>query len=115
VTFHGFVNGQQKRELFMKASLFIFPTRYKNEAFPLSILEAFSYGVPVVTTDEGSIPFIVDEKSGVIVSNLDDLPLALDEAIEKIVNQETSYYCRKRYLDNFSLKQFEENLVEILR
>ena len=113
VTFHGFVNGKQKRELFMNASLFIFPTRYENEAFPLSILEAFSYGLPVVSTDEGSIPFIVDEKSGVVVSNLEELPLALDDTLEKLVNKETSYYCRKRYLENFSLEQFEENLVQI--
>jgi len=113
VTFHGFVNGEQKRELFMNASLFIFPTRYENEAFPLSILEAFSYGLPVVSTDEGSIPFILDEKSGVVVSNLEDLPLALDDTLEKLVNKETSYYCRTRYLENFSLEQFEDNLVKI--
>jgi glycosyltransferase involved in cell wall biosynthesis len=113
VTFHGFVNGEQKKELFMKASLFILPTKY--EAFPLSILEAFSYGLPVIVTDEGSIPFIVDNGSGVIVSDLNELDLALDEVLNNLVNKETSYYCRKRYLDNFSLEQFENNLVEIFQ
>jgi glycosyltransferase involved in cell wall biosynthesis len=115
VTFHGFVNGEQKRELFMKASLFVFPTRYENEAFPLSILEAFSYGLPVLVTDEASIPFIVDNKSGVIVSKMEELPSALENALDKFLNKETSYYCRKRYLENFSLEQFENNLVEIFR
>jgi len=111
VTFHGFVNGEQKRKLFMKASLFILPTKY--EAFPLSLLEAFSYGLPVISTDEGSIPFIVDNDSGVIVSNLEELDLALDKTLDSLVNKETSYYCRKRYLNNFSLEQFEDNLVKL--
>jgi len=111
VTFHGFVNGEQKKELFEISNILIFPTTY--EAFGLVIIEAFSYGLPVIATDEGSIPFIVDDKSGVVVSGLEDLSLALDDTLEKLVNKETSYYCRKRYLENFSLEQFEENLVQI--
>lgn len=111
VTFHGFVNGEQKKELFENSSIFIFPTRYENEAFPLSILEAFSYGLPVISTDEASIPFIIDDKSGICIDNLNDLPKALDSMIEKLINRESARYCRKRYLENFSLEQFEENLI----
>jgi glycosyltransferase involved in cell wall biosynthesis len=115
VTFHGFVNGDQKKELFESSHLFIFPTRYKNEAFPLSILEAFSYGLPVLATDEGSIPFIIDDSSGIVITNLEELEVAFDNALQKFVNIETAKYCRKRYLENFSLEQFEENLLEVLR
>ncbi len=113
VTFHGFVNGEQKKALFEKAHIFIFPSRYENEAFPLSILEAFSYGLPVLSTDEGSIPYIVDKRSGVIVQDLSELQIKLEEAIDTLVNRESSEYCRKRYIDNFSLEQFEKNLVRI--
>ena len=115
VTFHGFVNGAQKKELFEKSNIFIFPTRYKNEAFPLSVLEAFSYGLPCLSTDEGSIPFIIDDKSGVVVDDLNDLEKGFENIKENYINIETSKYCRKRYLENFSLEQFEENLLEILR
>jgi glycosyltransferase involved in cell wall biosynthesis len=115
VTFHGFVNGDQKKELFEKSNIFIFPTRYKNEAFPLSVLEAFSYGLPVLSTDEGSIPFIIDEKSGVVINDLDKLDLAFEEILEKYINIETARYCRKRYIENFSLEQFEKKLLEVLR
>jgi len=115
VTFHGFVNGEQKRELFEKSHLFIFPTRYKNEAFPLSILEAFSYGLPCLSTDEGSISFIIDEKSGVIVNDLDNLSFGFDTILEDYNNIATVIYCRKRYLENFSLEQFEENLLKVLK
>jgi glycosyltransferase involved in cell wall biosynthesis len=115
VIFHGFVNGNQKKELFEKASIFVFPTRYKNEAFPLSILEAFSYGVPTLSTDEGSIPYIIDNKSGRVVSTLEALPSAFETIINDFVNKESAVYCRQRYLGNFSLEQFEENLVEIFK
>jgi glycosyltransferase involved in cell wall biosynthesis len=114
VYFHGFVSGEEKQELFKKAHLFIFPTRYKNEAFPLSILEALSYGVPVIATDEGSIPYILNEKSGIVLSDVDNLPQALKEAKDTLVNQKTAYYCRKHYLDNFTLDKFEDNLISVL-
>jgi len=115
VTFHGFVNGDEKQKLFKKSHLFIFPTRYKNEAFPLSILEALSYGLPTISTDEGSIPYILDERSGVTLHDVNKLPEALDEAQAILLNKKTSMYCRKRYLDNFSLEQFEDNLVNVLK
>lgn len=115
VTFYGFVNGEQKQELFKKASLFIFPTRYKNEAFPLSILESLSYGVPVLATNEGSIPFIIDDKSGIVISDIKDLENSFDNMIDKFINIDTAKYCSQRYLDNFSLEQFEENLIEVLK
>ena len=67
VFFHGFVSGKKKMELFKNANIFAFPTRYKNETFPLSILESLSYGVPIIATNEGSIPDILDNQSGIIL------------------------------------------------
>jgi glycosyltransferase involved in cell wall biosynthesis len=115
VTFHGFVNDEEKKKLFENTSVFIFPTRYENEAFPLSILEAFSYGLPVISTDEASIPFIIDDKSGIVIESLSNLLNAFNDAIDRFVNITSAQYCRKRYLDNFSLEQFEENLVRIFK
>lgn len=115
VVFHGFVDGVKKDKLFKQASIFIFPTKYENEAFPLSILEAFSYGIPAVSTNEGSIPSIIDEKSGLVVEDLDFLSEAVDDALGMFANINTARYCRKRYLDNFSLEIFEKRLVKIFK
>ena len=114
VTFHGFINGAEKQKLFEQSHLFIFPTRYPNEAFPLSILEALSYGLPVLSTDEGSIPYILDNQCGIIVENLDNLLDGLKMALNQFMNLETSQYCRDRYMQNFTLQQFEKNLVRTL-
>jgi glycosyltransferase involved in cell wall biosynthesis len=113
VFFHGFVSGNEKQELFKKSHLLLFPTQ--NESFGLVILEALSYGVPVIATDEGSIPYILNEKIGIVLSDIDNLPQALEEARDTLVNQETSIYCRKHYLDNFTLDKFEDNLISVLK
>ncbi|EDQ01563.1 glycosyltransferase family 4 protein [Shewanella benthica] len=115
VTFHGFVNGSEKAELLQQASLLIFPTRYRFESFGLVVIEALSYGVPVIATDEGSIPFILDESCGVIIDDTDKLSEALEQAEHNLLNKETALYCRQRYLNNFSLEQFEINLIEVLK
>ena len=113
ITYHGFVKNVQKDILLKKSHMLVYPS--KNDAFPLTILEAFSYGLPVVATNEGSIPFIIDNNSGIVVKNINDLPQAFDKALNKFINKQTAEYCRKRYLDNFSLEQFEEKLIKVLK
>lgn len=53
-------------EYLQAADLFVFPT--ENDAFPSSLIEAMSCGLPVVTTPVGAIKTIVaHEKTGLIV------------------------------------------------
>ena len=112
VFYHGFVSGSQKAELFRKAHLLLYPS--KNDAFPLTLLESLSYGVPIVATNEGSTPYILDSRSGIVVTNISQLREALIKAKEKFLNQESAFYCRQRYVENFSVEQFENNLVDVL-
>lgn len=112
VVYHGFVSGDEKDSLFKSSHLLLYPS--KNDAFPLTLLESLSYGVPVIATNEGSIPYILDEKSAIVLYDVNELAEALEHAKQKLLNKETAIHCRQRYLDNFSLEQFEENLVNIL-
>ena len=113
VVYHGFVSGKQKSQLFKKAHLLLYPS--KNDAFPLTLLESLSYCVSVIATNEGSIPYILDEQSGIILNDVNKLKEALEQARKQLLNKETAMYCRQRYLDNFSLEQFEDNLVNNLK
>ena len=57
--------GEEKNTFFQQADIFILPTM--NECFPLVILEAMEYKLPVISTNEGGIPDIVkDGENGLI-------------------------------------------------
>ncbi|RXT55113.1 glycosyl transferase family 1 [Bosea sp. Tri-44] len=63
--------------LFRRSDLFVFPTL--ADTFPLSILEAMSYGLPVLASNVGGIPHQLDEKCGRLVK-----PGAAGELIDAI-------------------------------
>jgi len=81
----GFVSEEEKQELLKNAEVFLFPTFY--EGFGLPILEAQSAGVPVVASNNSSIPEVVcpdchskRSVSGVEESNLKIQSRSLDYA-----------------------------------
>jgi glycosyltransferase involved in cell wall biosynthesis len=62
-------------EVYDAADIFLNGSEIDNQ--PLSILEAFSCGLPVVTTDAGGIPDIVqDRRTGMVVSRGDHVEIA---------------------------------------
>ena len=58
VVFPGWVTGEEKDDLLRHADLFLLPSY--TEAMPMSILEAMGYGLPIISTNVGGIPTLVD-------------------------------------------------------
>lgn len=58
VKFLGWVRGADKEEYFKKCSTFTLPSYH--EGMPMSVLEAMSYGLVVVSTNAGGIPQVID-------------------------------------------------------
>lgn len=72
----GFVSGQDKRVAFTEADIYLFPSYYP-EGLPVSLLEAMSCGLPVLTSDIGGIKDeFIDGKMGYFVSPRNDQELA---------------------------------------
>ncbi len=65
VTFEGWVGGERKLRLLNWADVYILPSF--NEGLPISILEAMSYGCPIISTEVGGIPEVVTD-NGVLVT-----------------------------------------------
>jgi len=55
LSYLGEVVGEQKREFYETIDVFLFPTKYKNEAQPFVLLEAVSAGVPCISLRRGCI------------------------------------------------------------
>ena len=77
----GRLSNDEAKELIKKIDILALPSYYKWEAFPISILEAMSYGKLVISTNRAAIPdmltdlngdmcgLIVEEKSSKAVAN----------------------------------------------
>tara|TARA_R110001592_G_scaffold246427_1_gene508242 strand:+ start:67712 stop:68803 length:1092 start_codon:yes stop_codon:yes gene_type:complete len=75
VTFVGRLDAQQIVEFYQSADIMLNPTTVDN--MPNSVLEALACGVPVITTDVGGIPFIVEhEKTAMMVPVGDEVAMA---------------------------------------
>ena len=53
-----FIDGNEKKNLFMNSHIFILPTYYPYEGQPISIMEAYSTGCAVISTNHAGIPDI---------------------------------------------------------
>ena len=62
IQYEGWVSGDKKTYLLNLMDAYILPSY--TEGLPISILEALSYGKPVITTPVGGIPEVVNEKNG---------------------------------------------------
>lgn len=64
--YRGPVYGEQKTAFFHAIDVFLFPSRYKNEAAPLVVYESLSAGVPVIANDIGAISGILGPEMGLV-------------------------------------------------
>jgi glycosyltransferase involved in cell wall biosynthesis len=113
---HGKKYGAEKNSYYQQTDIFVFPTL--NEAFGLVLLEAMQFELPVIASDEGGIPdIVVNNKTGYIVPKNDAAELA--NKLVSLINdpslrQNMGIAGKKRFEENFTIRQFEERMVRIM-
>lgn len=81
----GPIYGEQKYEYIAKSKLFLFPTRWSGEVFPLTLVETALFGVIPIVNPMGSIPTIIENNvNGIILPS--DAPKDIASIIERIWN-----------------------------
>lgn len=118
VTYHGKKYGKDKDSFFNQSDIFVFPTYYHNECFPVVLLEAMQHGLPCVSTDEGGIADIISKgKTGYVVErkNAVDLAKNLDMLMDNPdLRFEMGRQGRLKYERCFTYECFERRITDIL-
>ena len=115
----GGVYDAEKEKFFHESDIFVFPTYYEQEAFPLVNIEAMRAGLPIVSSNEGSIPeAVIDGLNGYIVDPKNVEQLA-DRVLKLIDDSELRDKMgkagRKIYENLFTINAYENRLEEGLK
>lgn len=109
---------EEKDLIYKEADIFAFPTFYPYECFPLVLLEAMQFSLPIISTDEGGISDVVaDGINGFIVNKQDSIHLA--ERLEELIGDfnlriRMGDEGRKKFQVKYTLEAFENKLIDIL-
>ena len=85
VEFLGWVSGEQKDKAFRESMIFCLPSY--AEGFPMAVLDAWAYGLPVITTPVGGIPDVAKDGKNMLLFNPGDID-ALAHQLEKMIIDE---------------------------
>jgi glycosyltransferase involved in cell wall biosynthesis len=118
VRYAGRKYGDEKNIELAGSDIFAFPTFYDFECFPLVLLEAMQYSLPVVSTFEGAIQEIVtDGVNGFLVAQKNTITLA--DKLEILIRDpelrlKMGKAGRNKFEKEYTVEKFEENMKEIL-
>ena len=113
----GVVSGEEKWRYFADTDLFVFPSQAPYESFPLVLIEAMMWGLPVITTRWRGIPEVVGSPSPGLVFDMEpDLERALGDALAAALDDSSAWVewrsrSRRRFLELRDLASKEEPLV----
>ena len=107
--------GEDKYREYYRADLFVFPTHF--ESFGLVALEAMQFALPIIASQEGSLPIIVDDgQTGFLVSKRDitalrdKMKLLMEDKDLRIAMGKRG---REKFLKKFTRDTFEKNMLKV--
>lgn len=118
--------GDDKYVFFRQADVFVLPSY--TEAFPVSILEAMQFALPVVASNVGGVSaevedgvngYLIGGKQPVMLNTFRPNPREIAEKIETLLTdsalrQRMGEAGREKYEKEFTLEVFEKRMAEIL-
>ena len=117
VSYLGEKYGDEKEEIMAQSDIFVFPSC--DDCFPLVLLEAMSFCLPIVTTDEGGIPdMVIDGENGFICRKNDIESLAkaiLELILSPELRQSMGLNGQERCVSHYTQTCFEKVFVDCLK
>jgi glycosyltransferase involved in cell wall biosynthesis len=110
----GWVSGDEKDKTYCQTDLFVLPSYH--EGLPGAILEAMSYGLPVISTEVGGIPEAVQDGINGALIRAGDVPALIGSMKDIIQDQEKrtkmGQASRQHILKTFNIYLIVDELVK---
>ena len=117
VCYQGPKYGEEKEVYWQGADLFVQPTF--DDCFPLTLVEAMQHRLPIVSTDVGAIPDMVEDGVNGFVCkqrDVDSLVTALERLItDPALRQQMGERGYQRYREEFTLEAFEKRFAMLIQ
>ena len=120
VEFKGRVPNSEIYEFYNNKNVNLFINVSSSEGLPVSIMEAISFGIPVIATDVGGTSEIVYDCENGMLLNENFLIKELSDKINNFVNMNRTEYdklcraSRDRYKESFSLRNYSNFCDDLL-
>lgn len=117
VKMHGYFNRYDESIKFIsEAYCLVVPSRIDN--FPTVILEAFASGTPVIASNVGGIPDMIENnREGLLVEpgSIDELASSIQKIVEDVPLRESmATQARNTFSEKFSMEKHVSNVIEFL-
>lgn len=117
VEFLGWVSGEQKDKAFRESMIFCLPSY--AEGFPMAVLDAWAYGLPVITTPVGGIPDVAKDGENMLLFNPGDIDtlakqmeiMIVDEKLRESIAEESTLLSHT----TFNVKTINKQLGDIYK
>ena len=93
-----------------KSDALLFPVRW-HEPFGIAIVEAYTQGLPVIGSQYGSLPELINADTGIICKNYEDLLIALERKENVFDAEKIRTYAESK----FSSKKMAQDYVELYK
>lgn len=118
VFYKGRAYGKDKEKIYNESDIFVFPTYYPQECFPVVLLEAMQHKLPCISSFEGAIPEIIkNEYNGFLCNphNINELAEKLEKLIiDKNLRLQMGNNGFEIYNNKYKVTNFESNIYKIL-
>lgn len=108
VDFLGWINGEDKDQVFRKASIYCLPSY--SEGFPMGVLDAWAYHLPVISTPVGGLPDVAKNGENILLHKPGDI-VGLSSRLNALMSDGKLYGKIQKASIYFSDHQFNSSNI----
>lgn len=101
----GEVFGSAKAEFYRRCDVFVFPTRFTQEAQPNVLYEAMAAGAAIVSTRWAGVPWVIEDSVSRTIEARPDNADKLVEAVDDLLRSRDSVQARAQQIEAFRSKK----------